>query len=460
MTLSGFHRSARHAAPPTSPARLEGLAARHSVLSPMLVGAVFSIAAWLRIPSIARDTLWAEDGRDFLQTAMNQGPMSSLFRPYAGYLHTIPRIASSLIVQFVPVPQYAYAMTAASCIAAGCAAGVVYVCAQPVVHWVPARIVLAGITVLAPLEPREVLGNATNLHSILLWMLFWMLLFRPKNRTGSITFGVVALLAALTEIQSVFLLPLLLYKLRDRRRWPLRAGFVVGVAAQLVVTVIWPRGANRNPAVGLPSIAYGYLINSVVPLWLPQKLIGPALAAGGITLAILLALPLLAAAIFAFVRGSTIQRVAVSGLIVGSVVVYSASVMENPQRFYDYALYTHAQLETVWLARYGVVPSMMLSALFVVAFSTRGRTGAARLPNSSRVTRRIAPRAAVLGAVMALLLIQFVPQATRRSDGPAWLPQVDASAKACATQPDSRRDQLRETIGWKVTIDCGVLEQY
>ena len=65
---------------------------------------------------MARNTLWAEDGRNFIQDAVNHGPLASLAIPYAGYLHTIPRLIAAVTVSFVPVPQWADAMTAGSCL--------------------------------------------------------------------------------------------------------------------------------------------------------------------------------------------------------------------------------------------------------------------------------------------------------------------------------------------------------
>ena len=444
--------------PGTTARRLHIWATRHPLLVSVLVGAASAIAAWLRIPPLARDTLWAEDGRAFLQGALNQGPFLSLFDPYAGYLHTIPRIISSLIVQFVQVPQYAYAMTAATCIVAGFAAGVVYVCSSAVVHQVPARVLLASITVLAPLEPREVLGNAANLHSIMFWMLLWMLLYRPKSRHGSLALGIIALLAALTEIQALFLLPILLLGWRDRARWPLRAGYLLGLAAQVVVTVLWPRGWSTNPAVGLPSILYGYLINSVTPLWLPQSSIGPALVAGGPVLTVALALPLVAAGIFGYRRGTAVQRIAIAFLAAGSLLVYAASVLDNPNAFYDYAVFSRAELQSVWLARYGVVPSMMLLAMLVIAFSVRGRQHV-RMTRLSPDTLVRHWRFAALSVVLLLMLAQFVPQGTRRSGGPAWQPQIDQVAEGCQIGPDGRIAQVNETLGWTVAIRCGMLEE-
>jgi hypothetical protein len=296
-------------------------------------------------------------------------------------------------------------------------------------------------------------------------MLFWILLYRPTSRAGSYLLGVVAALAALTEIQSLFLVPLLLLALRDRRRWPIRVGYLLGAATQVLVTLVWSRAPAGNPAVGIPSIFYGYLINSVLPLWMPQNSIGPSVAAGGVALSILLTVPIVAALVITVIRGSALQRVTAIALAAGSVLVYSASVIDNPNSFYDYASFSRAQLETLWLTRYGVVPSMMLIAVLVLGVATAWRpTSARREPREVRihrpaVVRRVA-RVGAAGVIAVLLLAQFTPQGTRRSSGPAWQPQILSTAQSCETRPDSAAVNFKETIGWTVTLDCGAIEKY
>jgi hypothetical protein len=219
---------------------------RHPVVGVVLIAVVAALAAWQRIPAIARDTLWAEDGRIFVQGAMDRGPIASLFIPYAGYVHTVPRLIASAVVSFVPVTGWALGMTAGACLVAGILAATVFVATRGIIRWMPARLVLAALTVLAPLAPREVLGDATNLHSLFLWTLFWIVLAAPRTRTSTIGLAVVGLLGALTEVQSLLLLPLLLVVvvLRDRRsgrgwerarrewaRWIPRAAVLLGATA-------------------------------------------------------------------------------------------------------------------------------------------------------------------------------------------------------------------------------------
>ena len=447
-------------------ARAAALARRHPAASLALFGALCALVAWFRLPAIARDTLWAEDGRNFLQAASDHGLADTVLTPYAGYLHVVPRIIAGVVVT-LPIAWWALAMTAASCLIAGGVAVVVFICARDVVPWAPARILVASLTVLAPLAPREVLGNTANLHSLLLWAMLWLLLYRPRTDLGAVALGAVGLFAGLTEIQGVLLVPLLLCKPHGRRRWVVRGGILLGLAAQLVVTVLWPRSHPVNPPVPPLSIAYGYLINAVMPIVVPQAGIGPVLSWAGPAVAVAILFCLTPAVVFALARGSRLQRVAVAALVVGSGVFFTVDILTNPNGFYDYASFTPAQLLAVWLTRYGVVPSMMLIALVPIAASIAVERRRAALastpldpgPPGTRARSghpSVARTAAVAScAVIALLLIaQLGPQTTRRSWGPEWQPQVAAAAEGCESAAPSSRVVLKETIGWHVVVSC------
>ncbi|KQR53517.1 hypothetical protein ASF88_01135 [Leifsonia sp. Leaf336] len=403
------------------------------------------VIAWLRIPVIARDTFWAEDGRTFISSAAWGGP-SVLFQPYGGYLHTVPRLVAAAVV-LLPVSWWALATTATACAIAGALAVVVFVCARDLVPWLPARCFIAGLTVIAPLAPREVLGNLANLHSVFLWTLFWIVLARPRRLRSAIVLSIVAFLGAMTEIQALFLAPLLLVRSRDRLVWVVRAGVIAGLVVQLVVTVGWPRAANTNPGVDPLSIAYGYLINAVMPLAVPQSRLGAVLASTGPAVGIAVLAVIAAGVVYVMVRGTHGQRLLAVAALSGSVLIYVASVATNPNTFYDYARLSSAQLSTVWLTRYGVVPSMLLALVLplaaAIAFGRRHR-----LPALSWSV------VAVAAVSVALIAAQLGPQWTRRSDGPAWQPQLAAAFAECRSDDELRFVNLKETIGWKVTVPC------
>jgi len=416
------------------------------ILALVAFGAAAALVAWLRLPAVTRDTLWAEDGRNFIQGAIDSGPVNSLLIPYAGYLHTIPRLIAAA-VEAVPVSGWAIGMTAGSCLVAGIVTVTVFVATRGIIDWMPARIAIASLTVLAPLAPREVLGNAANVHSLLMWALFWIVLSRPTTRASAVGLSVVALLGALTEVQSLFLLPLLLFHPTDRRRWPARAMLLVGAVAQVAVTLVFPRSTAVHSPDSPLSIGYGYLINAVMPLGVPQASIGPALDAIGPVAGILMLIPLVLAAVTVLRRGSSAERAAVVALAAGSVVVFCASVVANPRTFYQYADLTSQQLAHPWLIRYGVVPSMMLAAILLIGLGVAIRVG----------------RFTVLAVASALLLVslvaQFVPVDTRRSSGPEWQPQLAAASERCESLPPTSRVPLRETLGWHVDVPCSLLRE-
>jgi hypothetical protein len=429
-----------------------------------------ALVAWMRLPAAAQDTLWAEDARIFLNQAVQRGPIPALFNSYAGYLHTVPRMIAGLTVQFVPIELWANSMAAGACIVAAGVAALVFVCSRDVVGWLPARLVLASITILVPLAPREVLGNTANLHWYFLWLTPWLLLYRPRSRSGAWMLSVAALLAALTEIQMAMFVPLLLWRFRDRVRWPVRILFLVGVAAQIGTTLLWPRGHSTAQLIEPASLAYGYLINCVMTIWLPSALdIGKLLTSVGPIACIVFLLPFLAAAGWGFRYGTRLKRVMIVTLLLGSAVLYVIAVEISPGTFYDYARMTTQQLAVPWLARYGVVPSMMLLALVPIAVTTRRpRSAAASLrtpvpPAASRALRRATRLALPWAAsvlIIALMLAQFGPASTRRSGGPLYQPQVAAQARACLTKPASDTVPLAgaPASDWKVYVPCSLLD--
>ena len=407
----------------------------------VLVGA--SALAWERLPPLARDTLWAEDGRTFLGQAARPGALSTLVTPYAGYLHTVPRLEALVIAHLVPVAGWALTMTAINCLVAGAVAAIVFVASASVLPWMPARLLLASLTVLTPLASREVLGNAANIHSILFWGAFWMLLARPRSRTAAAVLAAAMLLSALTEIQTLFLLPLVLLRLRDRAAWPLKGALLVGAALQLAATLAAPRPSTSASPDSPLSIAFGWIVNAVLTSWAPRSEISGLVATFGPAVAAVLAIPLASLAVV-LARGRRAERVTALLLLAGSIVVWVAGVVLDPRPYYEYASPAVMSSDRVWLARYGVVPAMMLLAITVVAIAVIVRAPRGRAP-------------AVIAAValVAVLIAQAPTTDTRRSSGPAWMPQIASAEAACATGVPEVR--LRETLGWVVAVPCALL---
>lgn len=435
------------------------LARRANGIVALVIFVAGALCAWSRLPSAAQGTLWAEDARIFLAQAVHRGSIPALFQSYAGYLHTVPRTIAGLTVLFVPIDGWAAAMAFGACLIAAGVAALVFLCSRDVISWLPARIVLASTTILIPLAPREVLGNTANIHWYFLWLAPWLLLYVPRTRAGSWLLAVVALFAALTEIQMAAFAPLLLWGWRDSQRWPVRAMYLLGLAAQVVVTVVLPRAPSNGTVIGPLSLGYGYLINSVMTIWSAKpQVLGQILTTGGPAAGIAMLIPFLAAAAYAIVAGNRIQRIMTATLVAASLVLYVVAVEVSPATFYDYAAMSQRQLADPWLARYGVVPSLCLLAVVPIAVTVAfaRRRGNSRTAESRRGRLRSAVPGVALALAIAIMLVQFTPSSTRRSGGPLWEPQVVALRERCEGLARHTPVTLAGAPGsaWKLTVQC------
>jgi hypothetical protein len=327
---------------------------------------------------------------------------------------------------------------------------------------------VAAITLLDPLAPLEVLGNTANLHWYFLWLAPWLFFYRPRNRAGAWVLGIAALFAGLTEIQMVFFTPLLAWQFKDRRRWPIRGLLLIGVTAQILTTLISPRGTfSLSHLVGVHSLIDGYFINAVSTIWLPTAdSVGWVFTHGAGLIPLLLFMPFLLAAIWGFVGGSSVTRLLIATMLLGSFLLYVAAVEATPAGFSNYASSTPAQWASPWLTRYGVVPSMMLLALIPLGIWGRKRTSATLTPGTPVSRNRVMSGRArtaswvSIALMVALLFAQFVPAQTRRDSGPLWQPQVAAERSFCASRPASTMVSLAGAPGggWLVKAPCAFLK--
>ena len=452
---------------PTPPVKalrptLRAFVSRHwnggAAIAILVLGTVIS---WARLPETARATLWAEDARNFLGNAVSPGPVLTIFRPYAGYLQTVPRIVAGITTQFFPISDWAYAMAGGACLVTAGVAALIFLCSRDIVSSLPGRLALASVTLLVPLSPREVLGNTANVHWYFLWLAPWLVLYLPRSRVGAWLLGVVALLAASSEIQMALFLPLLLWDRKNRQRMPVRFLFVVGIALQVVATTLAPRGASTADPIRLASIGYGYLINAVLTIWLPNSsAIGRVLTTAGPWGAFLFLVPFLAAAVWGLRNGSRLQRIIIVTLLASSVAIYVAAVTISPGTFYDYAAMPTRELAHPWIARYGVVPSMFLLAIVPVAATVRRRGTAIAVTPVRRRLPRSALQSVTAMLLITLMLLQFVPGTTRRASGPELGPQVVAARQLCAAAPPAAVVRLAgaPSLTWSFAITCGRLE--
>ncbi|MCV2394169.1 hypothetical protein OEB99_07610 [Actinotalea sp. M2MS4P-6] len=406
---------------------------------------VVTALAWTRLTPTTSGTLWAEDGRIFLQDAVHAAPGTTWLQGYDGYLHLVPRVVADL-VSLLPAATWAVAMSAASCLIVGVGAGLVLVLTADVTSSVAARYALALLAVLVPTLPVEVLGNVANGHWFGLWALLWLLLYRPRTWAGAVGLAALTLVIALTDVQVVLLAPLALWRWREPKNLAIRLALLAGVAAQAVTLALTPRHPSGSFP-GLRNVVEGYVGDVVMP-WFVGTSSGTGDAASatlttlGATAAVLV-VPFVIASVLLWRAGGRLRRVLAVALPAGSLLVWIVAIAINGVP----AVLVEPDGTEVVLLRYTVMASLLLAAPLVLAAGSR-------LPRG-RAARVVA--AAVAVPLVVAVVLSWRPVATTRAPGPLWAPQVADAAVRCDEQATREQVLLLAPPGWTITVPCSLL---
>jgi hypothetical protein len=436
----------------------------------VLLGALAALVVRERLDVLTRNTVWAEDARNFLGDRLALGPFA-LLHPYQGYLHLVPRGLTDVAVALVPLDRYAVAVTVLSSLTVGAVAAGIVVLARDAVPSLPLRLLLAMVPAIVPQAPVEVAGNFANLHWYLLVLAPWLFAARMRSWWAGAGFAVVALLVTLTEIQTALFLPLLLVGIRDRRKVPLVVAAVGGVVAQVVTTLTHPRIEHATAVESPADVVTGFLLHPFAgALTWRTTTIGRLVVDHGIVVLAVPAVVLALLWVWAGVLAGWRTRIALLAMAAGAVGVWSASVVLNGNVIYQYARFTDAELLSLTSTRYGVATAMFVLAGTVVAASVLVRGGrheetaghAERRGHAARSTVRVV---SVLRQVVGWLLVLVVVSAgvlsfrvgtTQRDVGPNWDVEVDQGAATC---PADDAGSFRVTAApngatWFVDVPC------
>ncbi|GAA3451597.1 hypothetical protein [Dactylosporangium matsuzakiense] len=231
----------------------------------MLAGALLGLAR-TREPG-ALDSLWAEDGQNFLTDALNLPWYEAILTPFNGYFHVVARLCWAFIALF-PV---AWAASLNAVIDAGITSALglaVFRAARSRLDALPAAL----IGVVAALPMGFVPNALAQLQFPLVYAGLWMLL---RERAGPLAIGLAGL-AVLNSMLGVLLTAVAFVGLvRHRNRewaWKL-LGVVPGSLLQLVplLTGATRRGLGERPEHNPVAVAAMYLRWGV-----PRSFLGPA----------------------------------------------------------------------------------------------------------------------------------------------------------------------------------------
>ncbi|WP_182046795.1 hypothetical protein [Curtobacterium sp. ME26] len=421
----------------------------------LVVAVLAATLAWYRLGPVARGTAWAEDAGVFLRERLQYGFEGTLLRPYAGYLHVVPRLVVDVAVSR-PVEQYALTVSALSCAAVGLVAAGVFVLAREVVPAWPLRLVLAAVPVVVPVVPYEVSGNAANLHWFALVVAPWLFAHRARSWWSAAVVAVAAAAVVLTEPQALLFTPLLVlawWRAPGSPGWsvlralPVTVATVAAGAAQVLTATTSVRESRPGgPAVA--DVVVGYLLQPVAGSW-DRRLgvVGHAVVAHGWVVLVAPTVALVLVGTAAVLVGSWRARALVVALGLGSVVVWAASLVANASADGHWAALDVAGLQGQTPTRYAAASAVLLvsSAVLAAAVLVQRTGGAGRLVGA-------AVGWCVVTAVVAAAVANVAPAASVRAGGPEWEPQVSARIGLCRAEPDLVLDVRAQP--WGAAVPC------
>ena len=283
----------------------------------ILFALAFVLLVLRRPDAVLKAQFWAEDGVQFFSAQAMHGSWRTLFEPYAGYLHLIPRLvaagASPLPARLVPL----FYNLSAFMIAAWCCCVFSLPWYRPLLKSDSLRALLC-LLMATSFYADELIGTITNVQ----WFLFvpaLLILIAPTEiyqRMPRWAFGATVLLLLVIGLSAplvAILFPLALWSARRCRRTAvISAALILAVLIQVGLALLGSSvdrpGFSRNPVELATSVVvaftYRVVLSSVAGHRMAQAISTERL--GAVALAALLAVAL--GATIAWWRGDSSHR--------------------------------------------------------------------------------------------------------------------------------------------------------
>jgi hypothetical protein len=438
----------------------EGRPATADAVLALLVGLVAFVVAVTRLPRNRWDTLYAEDGRVFLANAAS-APLRHLLEPYGGYLQLVPRIIGAIVASVLPPRLWAYGSNGLTALCTAVVAGAVVFYSAGVVRSKVCRALLGLLTVFLPLFGFQVIDSSANVHSLLLWLGFWVVLWPVTHARGALLAALVILAIALSEPQCVFLIPVAVFQLVTiRGGWSkVPALFLgVGLVAQAVAGVVAGRSMSVPPGqrLSIGRLLKDYLFVTPLPFWdADHAFLVAAIGRLHSFAGVLAVLPVIGCLVL-LVGLRCWAQLLVSALALSvSVAATTSSLWINTSVFFD-PVYLELDREDpkALTLRYGVAAGLLFGAVLLLTLDALWR----------RHRRAGVGAAAVLALVVVLPWAgtYSVPSAPLSPSGgnarfPArgWVPRLDAARAECSGRPASSTVAIPITpSNWSIDLTC------
>jgi hypothetical protein len=415
------------------------------VIAPLAVLVGVPLAA-LRIPARMWNSLWAEDGHIFLQSALDEPFWKPFVTTYAGYLHTFPRLISAL-AGALPLEWAAclYSFSAAALVvwvawtAWSASAGLLR---SP---WL--RGALAVAVVAAPAGGMEAAVNVANSHFFLMFGAFWALLGRPRSRVGLVSGHLLVLLATLSDPVTLAVLPVALVRFVLLPEWRDRAlsvTFAMGMAVQLAA-VAGAERATGGALPELPDLVFGYDLRVVATHFLGITATRHLIAGGAVTVALVATgfLVLLTAGLLVAQQ----NKLAAIAAAVASVAFFTIASAFSLGGAYPPG--GDSRFDLGVSNRYSIVPGLLLLSAWVMV--------AQGVVTRVKATIRPAVVLLALAPVVAFTISDFRHDTSDIRGGPVgWAGAVAEFERFCSTHPHEAAQAIETQPGgaWVVRVNC------
>ncbi|GAA4473330.1 hypothetical protein [Phytohabitans houttuyneae] len=239
-------------------------------------GVVYSLGRVRGPGAGALDTVWAEDGANFLHDAANMTPWDASTTPLNGYYHFFPRLLAE-ITTLLPVSAWAVSNALLAAISTAGLALIVYAASGAHLRHPVLRMLVAAPVVAQWATNGEIVDNVATLQFPALYALFWVLLAVQVRRAGKVAAPVFALVVALSTTLALTLLPLAVARAvlrRDRAGVLMAVAIALGVGVQLYTYLTG--GAEREIVGVVPNYDPLWNIQQFVELQVPVTFLGEA----------------------------------------------------------------------------------------------------------------------------------------------------------------------------------------
>ncbi len=404
------------------------------------------------------DTVWAEDGSFFLETAISHGFVDSVTTSYAGYYHLVPRVLAEAAAA-LPPQDAAIGLSVAAAVTTSLMALLVYVASAGHLTSRVSRLLVAAVTLVVPLGMQDVPNSIANLQWPGLYTLFWLLLWTPRGLPGRVGAVFTTLCIAGSNILTPALFPLALVRVlrrrHDGRRERFAAVLLGSLLAGLTVQVLGlaTGESSRSLAPDPVKAVSGYLVRAIPPGLLGERFYPADVNLTWLALAAIAWLLVLAAILVALARWSSpAWALAITAAICG-MAVYALPVLSSG----------------IATARYAVPTAMMLVVVLTALLQPRmsrslddPSDGSASSPAHARGVGRFAPRGRGPHIALTVLLVAVWLVNLRvdnpRAHGPGWGEELDRARTVCATGSPTAEvhiaPQPAGEVSWWMQLPC------